>query len=106
MCSSDRRKERAFFIFLIFISLWACEIKKAPQTRSDPFLDSLSFRTFHFFWDQANPSNGLVPDRWPSPSFSSIASTGFGLTSYLIGSERGFISRQDAVNRVLTTLRF
>jgi len=42
-------------------------------------------RTFAFFWDRANPANGLMPDRWPSPSFSSIAATGFALTAYPIG---------------------
>ena len=29
----------------------------------DPFLIDLQERTFRFFWDTANPKNGLVPDR-------------------------------------------
>lgn len=77
-----------------------------PVSRDDPFLDSLSKPTFFYFWDLTNASNGLVPDRWPTPSFSSIAATGFGLTSYLIGVERGYITRDQAADRVLTTLRF
>ncbi len=44
----------------------------------DPFLIDLEERTFRFFWDTANPKNGLVPDRYPTPSFSSIAAVGFG----------------------------
>lgn len=63
-------------------------------------------RTFNFFWDRANPANGLMPDRWPSPSFSSIAATGFALTTYPIGVERGWISRAQARDRTLATLRF
>ena len=70
------------------------------------FLDSLQRDTFRFFWDTTNPKNGLVPDRAPSPSFSSVAAVGFGLTTYLIGIERGYVSRQQAAERVLTTLRF
>ena len=31
----------------------------------DPFLVDLQERTFRFFWDTANPRNGLVPDRYP-----------------------------------------
>lgn len=66
----------------------------------------LEKRTFQWFWDSANPSNGLIPDHYPGPSFSSIASVGFGLTAYGIGAERGFITREQAVDRTLTTLRF
>lgn len=63
-------------------------------------------RTFQWFWDSANPANGLIPDHYPGPSFSSIASVGFGLTAYGIGAERGYITRAQAVDRTLTTLRF
>src|SRR2546427_7528295 len=72
----------------------------------DPFLIELEERTFRFFWDTANPKNGLIPDRYPTPSFSSIAAVGFGLTAYPIGVERGYVTRKDARKRVLTTLRF
>jgi hypothetical protein len=70
------------------------------------YLDDLSERTFKFFWDTANPANGLVPDRFPTPSFSSIAAVGFGLTAYPIGVERGYVTRAAARARVLATLRF
>jgi hypothetical protein len=70
------------------------------------FVDQLEERTFRWFWDLANPVNGLIPDRAPSPSFSSIAAVGFGLTAYPVGVERGWVSRAQARARVLTTLRF
>ena len=69
-------------------------------------LDDLSESTFRFFWETANPANGLVPDRYPTPSFSSIAAVGFGLSAYTIGVDRGYISRAAARERVLVTLRF
>ncbi len=72
----------------------------------DPFLLELQERTFRFFWDTANPENGLVPDRYPTPSYSSVAAVGFGLTTYPIGVERGYITREQARQRVLATLRF
>lgn len=95
-----------------FILLACCLAACIPQrstsekAEADVFLDSLSRDTFRYFWEQAEPSNGLVPDRWPTPSFSSIAATGFGLTSYLVGVERGWVQRDEAATRVLTTLRF
>jgi hypothetical protein len=69
-------------------------------------LDTLEKKTFDFFWERTNPKNGLVPDRSPSPSFASIAAVGFGLTVYPIGVERGWVTREAARDRVLTTLRF
>lgn len=79
----------------------------APTSSSiDPFLLELQERTFRFFWETANPENGLVPDRYPTPSYSSIAAVGFGLTTYPVGVERGYITREQARQRVLATLRF
>jgi hypothetical protein len=63
-------------------------------------------RTFRWFWDHVNRSNGLVPDRWPTPSFSSIAAVGFALPAYAVGVERGWCSRRDSRDLTLTTLRF
>jgi hypothetical protein len=80
--------------------------EQARERPLDPFLAELEERTFRFFWDTANPQNGLVPDRYPTPSGSSIAAVGFGLTAYPIGVERGYISRPAARKRVLATLRF
>jgi hypothetical protein len=79
-----------------------------PQSSMTPeeVLDDLQERTFRFFWETTNPDNGLVPDRHPTPSFSSIAAVGFGLTAYPIGVERGYITREEARDRVLATLRF
>ena len=76
------------------------------STRQIAFLDTLEHRTFNWFWEKTNASNGLTPDRWPTKSFSSVAAIGFALTAYPIGIERGYVARQAAADRVLTTLRF
>jgi hypothetical protein len=70
------------------------------------FLEELKQRSFRFFWETTDTRTGLAADRWPSPSFASIASTGFALTSYPIGVARGWITREEARARTLTTLRF
>jgi hypothetical protein len=87
-----------------------------PAAAADPFLDApaeetaffedLEQRTFEFFWNAAQPDTGLVPDRFPGKSLSSIAAVGFGLTAYPIGVERHYITREQAQARVLMTLRF
>ncbi len=66
--------------------------------------------SFDFFWEQANTTPGssgfgLVRDRYPgSESIASIASTGFGLTAYLIGINKGYITEQEGYERVSQTL--
>ncbi len=76
------------------------------STKLPPLFDDLEERTFRYFWDTADPATGLVPDRYPTPSFASIAAVGFALTAYPIGVERGWVTREAARERVLTTLRF
>ena len=74
--------------------------------RTEALLDTVRQRTFNFFWERSNPQTGLTPDRWPTPSFSSIAAVGFALTAYPVGVEAGYVTRDAAAARVLTTLRF
>lgn len=71
-----------------------------------PLLDLLQQRTFAFFWERTPASTGLTPDRWPTPSFSSIAAVGFALTAYPIGVDAGYVSRAAAAERTLATLRY
>ena len=47
----------------------------------------------------------MIPDRAPTPSFSSIAAVGFGLTAYGVGAERGYVTRDEAAKRTLATLQ-
>lgn len=90
----------------------AVENGAANALQSSPplSLDDIEHRTFEFFWQTANPQNGLVPDHFPPQPgksyFSSIAAVGFALTAYPIGVERGWITRAQARERVLATLRF
>ncbi len=72
----------------------------------DAALDKLQRDTFGYFLHETNSANGLVIDKtapdWPA----SIAATGLALACYPVSVERGFMSRADAVERTLVTLRF
>jgi hypothetical protein len=91
---------------LLLVCVGGCASAAVEAPLHEAFLDDLERRTFAWFWETTNPRNGLVPDRAPSPSFSSIASVGFGLTAYAVGVERGYITREQARARTLATLRF
>ncbi|MDQ2777226.1 MAG: hypothetical protein M3Y57_20265 [Acidobacteriota bacterium] len=77
----------------------------------DQFLDELEKANFQFFLEQADPETGLVKDRCnvraaDDSIVASIASTGFGLTAYCIGHQRGYLSLADAHERVIRVLSF
>ncbi len=69
-------------------------------------IDGIQRGAFEYFLHESNRANGLVRDKtapdWPA----SIAAVGLALTSYPVGVERGLVSRAEAVERTLTTLRF
>ena len=73
---------------------------------TQPSLDALQRDTFAYFLHEANPTNGLVRDNSRAGAPSSIAAVGFALAAYVVGVERGWMARADAIARVLATLRF
>lgn len=70
------------------------------------FVEDLSRRTFDYFWDTTSVDKCLAPDRWPSNPFSSVAATGFAITAYGIGAERGYVTRAAAAERTLKCVEF
>jgi len=83
----------------------------ALSTEDDQFLNEVEHASFLFFWEQGNPKTGMVKDRCNvrtprAGDAASIAATGFGLTALCIGSQRGYIGSDDALERVFATLRF
>ncbi len=77
-----------------------------PDARQEAFLDQLQEDTFGFFRQTTDPETGLVPDRYPDPPFASIAAIGFGLSSWIIGAERGYVTREEAAEITRNTIRF
>lgn len=97
-------------MLLAIAGLIGCAPKAADQGSSTGApaafsLDELQARTFRYFWELADTTYGQVPDRYPTLTFSSIAATGFGLTAYLVGAERGYITREQAAQRTRKTLQ-
>jgi hypothetical protein len=99
------------FTFAVFILLLSCAAARA----SDAFINDLQQRSFRYFWEQADPNTGLVPDRARMDGsalpeshrdVASIAATGFGLTALCVAADRGWVQRSRAIERARTTLRF
>lgn len=90
---------------------------EAKVSVDDAFLEKVQRQTFQYFLDCTNLENGLVMDKalnLPSTevpvdfahSPASIAGVGFALTVFPVGVERGWITRDKAVELTRTTLKF
>lgn len=74
--------------------------------QAEAFSEDLTRRTFAYFWETTDTERCLAPDRWPSNPFSSIAATGYALTAFGIGAERGYVTREEAAQRTRDCLEF
>ncbi|MEW6509813.1 MAG: glucoamylase family protein [Bacteroidota bacterium] len=90
----------SFIVPFLVVSLQA-----HAQLSEDAILDTIQHTALNFFWQEANPLNGLIRDRSRSDAPSSIASVGFGLSAICIGVDHGWVSRAVAADRVQTTLQ-
>jgi len=75
-------------------------------TEDGVMLDRLQRAAFGYFLQAVDPANGLVADTSRESSSSSIAVVGFALSAYPVAVERGWMARDDAVDRSLAALRF
>jgi hypothetical protein len=92
-------------IAVLMIAALVCSSSAAAEEiTTEALLDSLQHTAFDFFWNEANPSNGLIKDRSTELSPCSIASVGFGLTAICIGIDKGYVAREEGRDRVQTTL--
>lgn len=80
--------------------------RPALDVEVSPLIDDIQRRAFRYFWEVTDEKTGMAPDRWPTPSFVSIAAIGFALTAYPIGASHGWVTREAAAQRTLTTLEF
>jgi hypothetical protein len=92
----------SFFAILLSLLFSSCS---EPTTAIPSSRQELKKRTFLYFWHTPDSVHYQTPDRYPTLTFSSIAATGFGLSSYLAGVENGYITREQAAERVRNTLK-
>ena len=83
-------------------------MKKLPESTPFPVEDLARLQqcTYAYFLKETHRANGMVPDSTKQGSAASIAAIGFALTAHTIGVERGYLTRADAIERTLVTLRF
>jgi hypothetical protein len=93
-------------------ALALADLRWKPSSEEEAFLDELERRGCLFFWEQASERTGQVLDRARNDlgggrdprRMASIASTGFGLTALSIADHRGYLARDQVVERIKATL--
>ena len=83
------------------------KVQAPPVLNGDSLLTLVQKQTFNYFWEGAEPTSGLARERihmdnvYPQNDQDVVTTggSGFGLMAILVGVERGFISREQALER-------
>lgn len=120
--------KKIFGFLFIAVLTFSCS-KSSPSEPFDPdptdegpadvdpltdveLMDLVQRETFKYFWDYAETNSKAARERYvvSNPSLDqhvvTSGGTGFGLMAILVGIERGYVTRADAVNRLETLLTF
>ena len=79
---------------------------KYPEISDDELLTLVQEQTFKYFWDYAHPTSGLARERLNSGETVTIGGSGFGVMAIIVAIERGFITRQEGIQRLLKIVNF
>lgn len=115
----------------LFVFVWllaaACNKPTQPETTAvvntatdtlaiseDSLLTLVQYQTFQYFWDNAETNSGLGKERthmdniYPDNDQTVVTTggSGFGLMAILVGIERGFITREQALERYTKIVNF
>ncbi len=71
----------------------------------DELLEVVQRQTFRFFWEGSHPVSGLAPDRRKTrekavDDLVAIGGSGFGIMAIIVAVERGWVTREAAVDRL------
>ena len=105
---------------LILLIAWSCTPKKentqtaTEEISTDSLLTLVQYHTFQYFWDGAESTSGLAPERihmdgdYPQNDQHVVTSggSGFGVMAILVGIERGFITRDQGRERLEKIVNF
>lgn len=77
-----------------------CKPDVELQLTDEKLLDLVQHQTFKYFYDFGDPVSGMARERNSSLDTVTTGGTGFGLMTMLVGMERGFITRQEGIDRI------
>ncbi|GCC50031.1 hypothetical protein SanaruYs_02460 [Chryseotalea sanaruensis] len=82
------------------------ETDKFPRISDEELLTLVQEQTFKYFYDFAHPTSGMARERNTSGDIVTSGGSGFGIMALIVGAERNFISKQQAVERMNKIVSF
>lgn len=118
--------KRAVFSFLFVLTILAMPVSAAVTQVGDtpggtaPFrpdfayqvdrlaLDQLQRDAFRYIWDNACPVSGMAYESLGAGDFrpNAVGGTGFGIAAIVVAADRGWITREQALTRLVTLSTF
>src|SRR3984893_1215832 len=93
-------------------SLASDVVSATVRTADHPFTDDelltmLQEETFLYYWESAHPDSGTSLENIPGDDrIVATGASGFGIMALIVGVERGFISRERGLERLLKIVTF
>lgn len=113
------------FILILLVGFFINSCNKDSYKWEDPYdpnqttpmtdaeiLDLVQKQSLKYFWEYANPTSKLARERYhpdaPNSDVNTVTTggSGFGLLNIIVGVERGFILKSEAITKLQTALTF
>lgn len=73
----------------------------------DELLTMVQEASFRYYWEAAAPHSGMTRENTPGDDdVIALGASGFGIMATIVAVDRGFITRQQAIDRLLRTTAF
>ncbi len=72
----------------------------------EQLMDMVQESTFRYFWEHSHPASGMARERYGSDEIVTTGGTGFGVMAIIAAAERGWITRDAALNRLIQIASF
>ncbi|RRN77754.1 beta-glucosidase [Pseudoxanthomonas sp. SGD-10] len=79
---------------------------KFPRISDEELLTLVQKQTFKYFWDFAHPVSGMARERNTSGNLVTSGGSGFGVMAIITGIHRGFITKQEGLDRIKKIVGF
>jgi exo beta-1,2-glucooligosaccharide sophorohydrolase (non-reducing end) len=77
------------------------------ELSDDELLTMLQEACFHYYWEGADPHSGMTRENIPGDErIVATGASGFGIMALVVGASRGFITREQAVDRLTKIVSF
>jgi hypothetical protein len=109
---------KILFISSFLLIFYSCSDKSSAQSENpivltdEELLNLAQQDAFKYFWDYAETNSKLARERYHvdepfvDANLVTTGGSGFGLMTIIVGIERGFVTRSEAVSRLNTALTF